>query len=829
MLMRLLLLVPLVACSGTIGNLEDFDGGPGWDSGVSDSDPQDDSGFTECGETGQVIIYLEERCGSATCHGAGGQFPLLTRDGIAALTSLESEASPGQRLVVPGDAEASWLYRKMSGTQGEDGGALMPLGTATPSAQRDLVASWINDGASVSCDVLPPTRLPYDPNSLDQDALFQCADPSAPRSSPSRLRRIERQEFTHARARSLNGTWWGSTVKDNPLSVPEGLLYSTYAEGLSLDPATLDLYMLYLDEAAVIWSARDTVSFSPPGVRLQDVYTDRELWCIQEDAAPDDACIDPWVEFLLTRGVLFRAPTLGERSRLKSLVLQVLADEGGDFSRRQSSLHYIAQAALLMKGALFRDESGDPADNGRLSDDDLALALGHVVSTYPVGTPLPLSVDDDDPDSASTQGRLGAIREAALDGSIQDPSVRRALIRQYGSGISQARPDIGADGDGRRLALRGRYWLAPGFARFFREFFDYTSADTAFKDQPGATSQWDGTFSGDPAYDPSNRGFRNGQPPVVYGYESTLAQQLDDTIARVVIESDASGEDVFEALMTTRRWRVPSNLSQTNGVSCTSSDECSGEYAACSPIGLCGSSIAGNTTPTLRPYNLTTNTPDTDEGRWVDMPSERLGVLTHPAWLAAHGGNFEDDASLVHRGKWIREALFCETVPPLELVMVEAQLIESDPANSARERVAQSIETGPGSEVCMGCHRLMNPLGVAFETFNHAGFVRAEDHGVAPSGSTQVDNLPDPALNRAYAGPAELVQALAQSSYARRGFVRHAFRYFMGRDERSTDGCTLTEMEAALLSTGSFFAMVEALVSSETFSHRQVEEEGAER
>ena len=179
---------------------------------------------------------------------------------------------------------------------------------------------------------------------------------------------------------------------------------------------------------------------------------------------------------------------------------------------------------------------------------------------------------------------------------------------------------------------------------------------------------------------------------------------------------------------------------------------------------------------------------------------------------------------MVLRGRWVRENLFCETVPGLELVMVQAQLIPRSEEFSARERMERSFLENENGDTCRGCHDQMNSLGLPFETFNHAGFVRVEDHGSAPDGSTTIDNLPDPALNRSYANPIEFVQALAESRYARRGFIRHAFRFFMGRDEVLADGCTLAEMEAALDETGSFFAMMEALVSSQTFTHRHIVE-----
>ena len=47
---------------------------------------------------------------------------------------------------------------------------------------------------------------------------------------------------------------------------------------------------------------------------------------------------------------------------------------------------------------------------------------------------------------------------------------------------------------------------------------------------------------------------------------------------------------------------------------------------------------------------------------------------------------------------------------------------------SARNRVADRT----GAPECAGCHRLMNPLGYPFEIYNHAGYLRATDHGAPP-------------------------------------------------------------------------------------------------
>ena len=357
---------------------------------------------------------------------------------------------------------------------------------------------------------------------------------------------------------------------------------------------------------------------------------------------------------------------------------------------------------------------------------------------------------------------------------------------------------------------------------FFREWLGYAAANTSFKDTPGLTSRF--TTTSDP-FDATTLGFDNLQS-TYYGYESSLVAQMDDTIARTVIDAANSKVDVFKALMTTTMYRLPSDRADTNGVPCTTDADCTASgFTSCSTTaGLCADVIAGSTVTGARVYDVE-GVPATDAGRWVSMdPTERSGVLTHPAWLAAHSDNFQDDPSLIHRGKWIRENLFCETVPGLSLVMVQAKVGPSEPWLSARDRVSQAIDPDP---TCVGCHRLMNTLGYPFEQYNHAGFLRAWDRLEGDAGSpmhppdatSTIDNAPDPALNVAIKDAVDFAQRLGASPYARRCFIRQAFRYFMGRDETLADQCTLAAMEAAL-DQGSFFDMLGVLASSDSVVYR---------
>lgn len=769
------------------------DAGAGGDAGTDG-----DAGGCAEGTLTEIITFFESNC--ATCH-QQSRYPDLTRAGLPQLTSLESQIVPGQRLVVPGDPAASFLYRKLAHTQGPTGGLNMPIGRASTDTVPELalVEQWIRDGARTDCGVpLPPTNVAYNPNTLDQSALFSCFDPAAARSSPSRLRRETNAEFTQVTVNAPG-------ARLNPLAPPAGLPYTTYPASTGMDPATLRLLMMQLPVASEIWSAGDPRAGSGRMRGISSCCSDRSnvVKCM-EAAQPTSACIDGYIDTLLRRGALFRAPTADETSRLRAYLVQQIAAEASSGISRHDTLSEIAQTALMMTGALFHSDIGDPAMTRgglrRLSNTELAYALGSLISDAPVGVPISQSVSwPDDPDAAHfASGRMSLIAEAAADGSIQDPATRLRLLRHYASGISPNRPDV----DTGSRAARGDYWLSHRIMGFFREWLGYGSANTVFKDHPGATSAF--ADRGD-QYSATVRGYAHLQsPPRTSGSsEPNLVEQLDDVIARVVVESDAAHQDVFQSLFTTRLGYLQAQP--------TVNDPVSSNWA----------------------YGVSTTVTATDAARWITWTSTspRIGVLTHPAWLSAHGGNFEDDGSLIHRGRWIRTELFSAPVGELSDVRgLQAMLGASDPAYSARMRVRRATEPGvdpsAGPDIaagsCWSCHRDMNPLGYVFERFNHAGFLRASDHGGPPDGSAVIDNLPDPALNRAYADVGELMTAIAQSRYARRGMIRHAFRYFMGRDEVLADGCTLVEMEAALDRDGSFFSMLEALVSSDTFVWRDL-------
>jgi hypothetical protein len=201
----------------------------------------------------------------------------------------------------------------------------------------------------------------------------------------------------------------------------------------------------------------------------------------------------------------------------------------------------------------------------------------------------------------------------------------------------------------------------------------------------------------------------------------------------------------------------------------------------------------------------------------VSFPKdERAGVLTHPAWLAAWSGNFGNHP--VQRGKWIRTHLLGGTVPDVP-IGVDARVPEKK-HTTLRGRLKMATE----SAECWRCHKKMDPLGTPFERYDHYGRVQRLDAGQPVDTSGVIARTGVPELDgRKISGPTEMMELLAKSEYVEQVFVRHAFRYFAGRNETLGDANTLQNAHKAYReSGGSFNELAVSLLSSDSFLLRQL-------
>lgn len=219
----------------------------------------------------------------------------------------------------------------------------------------------------------------------------------------------------------------------------------------------------------------------------------------------------------------------------------------------------------------------------------------------------------------------------------------------------------------------------------------------------------------------------------------------------------------------------------------------------------------------------------------------RRGMLTHPAWLIAHSQNTETDP--VIRGKWILEKLLAGTVPDIPITVDAA--IPEDHGRTLRDRLASATE----NTYCWKCHQLMNPLGYVFESYDDFGRYRQQEsleypdqmlsEGPEQKGNHLIDTrdtyrtLPvdssgtlagtgNPSLDGPVTDAIDLATRLSESARVRQSIIRHAFRYFLGRNETLSDSKTLIDADQAYLnSNGSFDAVIVSLLTSDSFVYRK--------
>ena len=461
--------------------------------------------------------------------------------------------------------------------------------------------------------------------------------------------------------------------------------------------------------------------------------------------------------------VLRREPTKDELGRHVIHITKLRKECGVEVGSRAG-----LATILLLPEALYRMEigAGEPDSAGRrmLAPRELARAIGFALS-------------DSGPDNTLLQ--------AADQGKLK---TRDDVIREV-----------------RRLLDDVRFEKAR-IPRFFDEYFQFPHAEDVFKD-----------FVFD--------------RPELYVREFVLATRL---LIKHVLDED---KNVFEELLTTNKSFVNVGYVKPNGQLIRglkfnrplSQEELDRLKARGWPM------------PKWKPeihefYGLPRDWEWTDKQPIELNPKERAGILTQPSWLWAYASNDNTDA--IRRGKWIREKLLGGVVPDVPIT-VDARLPQ-DETLTMREKLRVTQK-----EYCWQCHKLMNPLGLAFENYDYMGRFRSEIKvldrvatdaqilkkptdkrpkimkAVPVDCTGQIEQSGVPGLDGPVPDAISLIKKLAKTDRARQVFIRHAFRYWMGRNETLSDAPTLVAADHAYrTSGGSMKALILSLLTSDSFLYR---------
>ncbi|HSN96796.1 MAG TPA: DUF1592 domain-containing protein [Candidatus Nanopelagicales bacterium] len=194
-------------------------------------------------------------------------------------------------------------------------------------------------------------------------------------------------------------------------------------------------------------------------------------------------------------------------------------------------------------------------------------------------------------------------------------------------------------------------------------------------------------------------------------------------------------------------------------------------------------------------------------------PARRAGVLTHASMLASHAK--PNQSSPIHRGKFVRERLLCELIPPppndIAIVVPEVET-----GATTRERFAQH-RSEPG---CFHCHQLMDPTGYTFEHYDAIGQWRDEEQGLPVDATGEI--VESRSANGSFDGAIELAHHLAESEQVRSCVVSQWFRYGYGRAEQKEDRCSMDQLQQAFAESGyNIKGLLVALTQTDSFRYRR--------
>jgi hypothetical protein len=194
---------------------------------------------------------------------------------------------------------------------------------------------------------------------------------------------------------------------------------------------------------------------------------------------------------------------------------------------------------------------------------------------------------------------------------------------------------------------------------------------------------------------------------------------------------------------------------------------------------------------------------------------QRRGLLTHPALLALLAN--ADSSDPIKRGLFVQERVLCQVTPdPIDDV---PDLPPLRPGLSTRAR----LEQHRSDPVCAACHRLFDPVGMAFENYDAIGRYRTMDQGVAVDSSAEIAQGLD--LDGSYPNGMELLARLATSGTARDCMVQQWFEYALSRHPDPRESCALEPLQARFRTSGDLLELLASVAESETFRFQRLAEE----
>src|SRR5581483_11500863 len=187
--------------------------------------------------------------------------------------------------------------------------------------------------------------------------------------------------------------------------------------------------------------------------------------------------------------------------------------------------------------------------------------------------------------------------------------------------------------------------------------------------------------------------------------------------------------------------------------------------------------------------------------------SERAGILSQVSFLALHSHPTRTSPTL--RGKALRELLLCQPVPPPP---PNVDFSAVDNPNSQIKTVRERINVHQKNPACAGCHKIMDPMGLALENFDSIGRFRVAEKGATIDASGALDG-------KTFKDPNELGQVLHDHPALTSCLVRRVYAYGAGAPTRPEDKDALDYFNARFGEAGYRFPdLMRTIALSNAFS-----------
>ena len=488
----------------------------------------------------------------------------------------------------------------------------------------------------------------------------------------------------------------------------------------------------------------------------------------------------------LFEALTFRPPTQQESDNYLAIAQQSIDKLG-----KQEGAVLGLSAIFLDRDALFRPELvqkgiEDPHGRVMLQDWELGLAVNHA---------LRFIKPDETLRNAILEGRMRTREDVKreVERMLVDESVRKPRVLSFFRDYFDYDRGGYICKDNRALADTGVTARGQGY---YTDMFDATAStdrliELVLKEDKDVLNQLLTT----------NKVVATKADRVYFGTQRTRQQRQASLAAARKAEAEASLKEAaeLEAWKKSNPGKVPPKPAKTKPVTINHNVA---EADLSGPLIYARVSRRSFGNGSMKPERILATAPE----------GQRLGILTHPSWLVSHSDAMDNHG--IRRGRWIQERLLGGGIPDVPIT-VDAMLPD-EPQNTLRQRMRVTRE-----DYCWTCHKKMDPLGLPFEMYNHAGLYRETELDKPVNSKGEIIGSGDPEMDGEVENAIELIQRIAGSQRAEQVFVRHAFRFWMGRNETLHDAPVLqAAYREYKASGGSMNALLVSLLTSDAFLYR---------